>query len=262
MTDLKGRTALVTGASAGLGVEFARELARRGAGLVLVARREERLRALARELEGDARVSVAVSVRDLSRADERRALFEELEGRGTAVDLLVNNAGFGLHGPFLELPWEREREMLELDVVALVELTKRFARPMVTRGWGRILQVSSIGAYQPSPTYASYAAAKAFVLNFGEALRYELRGTGVSCTVVSPGVTDTEFLAVAGQRPSAYQRAVMMRPDAVARDAVRAMLRGRATVVPGFLNAVTACFTTRLMPRATAAAVAARLMRS
>jgi short-subunit dehydrogenase len=262
MKELQGKTALVTGASSGLGVEFARELAGRGADVVLVARREERLRALAEELARDAGVGVAISPRDLARPEERLALFEELERRGTAVDVLVNNAGFGLFGPFLDLAWEKEQQMLELDVLALVDLTKRFARPMAARGWGRILQVSSVGAYQPTPTYASYAAAKSFVLNFGEALRHELRGTGVSCTVVSPGATRTEFFEVSGQRLAPYHRAMMMGADQVAKAAVNGLLAGRATVVPGRLNALTACLTARVMPRNAAAALAARLMKA
>jgi len=162
--------------------------------------------------------------------------------------VLVNNAGFGIYGPFLDTPWERDREMLELLVIALAHLTKLFAADMRARGFGRVLQVASIGAFQPSPTYAAYSAAKAFVQSFGEALACELRGSGVTVTVVSPGVTDTEFFAVSGQRRSLFQRLTIMPSAKVARIGIRALERGKPLVVPGFLNAATA-FSMRLLPR-------------
>src|SRR5512134_3252055 len=190
MSELRGRWALVTGASSGIGADFARELAARGMHLVLVARREERLRALAEELERAHGVRTRVIAADLAKPDAPRALHERLRGEGVAVDVLVNNAGFGVYGAFLDVPWEREREMIELDVVALLHLTKLFARDMRERGFGRVLEVASIGAFQPSPTYAAYSAAKAFVQSFGEALACELRGSGVTVTTISPGVTD------------------------------------------------------------------------
>ncbi len=250
----------MTGASSGIGIELARELARLGADLVLVARRGDRLRALAEEIGRSFGVRATVEARDLSQPGERRALVEALEARGTAVDVLVNDAGFGMHGAFIDIPWEREREEIEVDVVALVELTKSFAKPMVARGFGRILQVASTVAYQPSPGFAIYGAAKAFVLSFGEALRYELRGTGVTCTVVSPGITQTEFFGVAGQRTSSlYYRTFMMRPADVARVAVRALLRGKRAVVPGRLNALGAWLAAHLSRRF-ATWVAARIL--
>ncbi|HEX2484649.1 MAG TPA: SDR family oxidoreductase [Myxococcota bacterium] len=255
MADLHGRCALVTGASSGLGVDFARELARRGARLVLVARREPRLRALADELAKETGVEVRVEAVDLADPGAREALADRLAAERVEVDVLVNNAGFGVYGPFLDIPWERERQMLELDVAAVVHLTKLFAQGMVARGRGWILQVASIGAYQPSPTYASYSAAKAFVLSFGEALSFELRHTGVKVTVVSPGVTATEFLRVSGQSPSLYQRLAMMRSADVARAGVRAMLKGRPSVVPGLVNKVPA-FLMRLTPRRLQARIA------
>jgi short-subunit dehydrogenase len=255
MTDLQGRCALVTGASSGLGADFARELAARGCRLVLAARREERLRALAEELRAAHGVEARVEAVDLADGAAREALQARLLAAGLEVDVLVNNAGFGVFGEFLAIPWERERQMLELDVVALVHLTKLFAPGMVARGRGWILQVASIGAYQPTPTYASYSAAKAFVLSFGEALAFELRRTGVRVTVVSPGVTATEFLQVAGQRTALYQRLAMMQSPAVARAGVRAMLRGTPSTVPGLVNKVPA-FLMRLTPRRLQARVA------
>ena len=255
MSDLHGRCALVTGASSGLGADFARELAGRGCRLVLAARREDRLRALAEELRAAHGVEVRIEAVDLADGAAREALHERLRAAGVEVDVLVNNAGFGVFGEFLSIPWERERQMLELDVVALVHLTKLFAASMASRGRGWILEVASIGAYQPTPTYATYSAAKAFVLSFGEALAFELRGTGVAVTVVSPGVTATEFLQVSGQKTTLYQRLAMMKSPDVARAGIRALERGRPSTVPGLVNKVPA-FLMRLTPRRLQARIA------
>jgi short-subunit dehydrogenase len=259
MDDIRGRWALVTGASSGLGADFARDLAARGANVVMVARREEPMKALAAELERDHGVATRVLPFDLAAPDAPVALAERLRADGVAVDVLVNNAGFGVFGPFLEIPWEREREMLMLDVVALVHLTKIFAADMAKRGTGWILQVASIGAFQPTPTYASYSAAKSFVLSFGEAIAHELRPKGVRVCTVCPGVTATGFLAAAGQSPTLYQRMMMMQSPAVVRSAVKAMLRGRTSVTPGASNAF-AAFSMRFTPRRAQAAIAKAAM--
>lgn len=259
MSELRGRWALVTGASSGLGADFARELAGRGCHVVLVARREEPMKALAASLESAHGVETRVVALDLAPPGAPPALAERLRGEGIAVDVLVNNAGFGVFGPFLEIPWERERQMLELDVVALVHLTKVFAREMAARGRGWILQVASIGAFQPTPTYATYSAAKSFVLSFGEAIAHELRPQGVRVCTVCPGVTATEFLAVAGQKITLYQRLMMMQSPAVVRSAVRALLRGKTSVTPGIGNAVSA-FSMRFTPRRLQAAIASAAM--
>ncbi len=260
-TPLKGRRALVTGASSGLGVDFARQLASWGTNLVLVARRETELRAVAQDIAAKSPVDVEIVACDLSERDAPARLHKDLTARGKSVDVLVNNAGFGLFGKFLEIPWERERNMLELDIVTLVHMTKLFAADMATRGFGYLLQVASIGAFQPTPTYASYAAAKSFVLSFGEAIHHELSGTGVSCTVLSPGVTATEFLKVSGQKATPYQRLVMMKSEDVARIGLEAMLRRTPSVVPGLVNAMSAQ-ATRFMPRRMATAVAHLVMKN
>lgn len=259
-TVLKGKRALVTGASNGLGADFARQLAEMGAHLVLVARREELLVQLKQEIQGRFPVDVDVVAMDLSTPDAPTRLHDQLRAQGREVDVLINNAGFGLHGAFLDIPWERERNMLELDILALVHLTKLFAADMASRRFGFVLQVASIGAYQATPSYATYAAAKAFVLSFGEALAEELRASNVRCTVLSPGVTATEFLQVSGQTPTAYQRLAMMESPDVVRIGLKAMLAGRASLVPGRVNALMA-WGNRLMPRRISAIVAGRLMR-
>ncbi len=260
-TVLRGKTALVTGASSGLGVDFARELARRGCDLILVARREDRLRAVQQEIRQACGVNVENIPLDLAAPGAADALYRRTAGSGRVVDVLVNNAGFGLYGQHMSVPWEKEAEMLHLDMIVVAQLTKLFGKDMQARNFGYILLVSSIGGYQPSPTYASYSAAKSFVLSLGEALNYELRKTGVGVTVVSPGVTATEFLKVAGQRTSLYQRLMMMKSEDVARIGIGAMLRRRPSIVPGFLNALMV-WANRLVPRRTSAAVSEILMKS
>jgi hypothetical protein len=259
MSDIRGLRALVTGASSGLGADFARVLAGKGCHLVLVARREDRLKALEQEITGCHDVQVQVVPMDLGTPEGPAALHARTRGLGLEIDILVNNAGFGVWGPFLEIPWERERQMLELDILSLVHLTKLYGQDMAARRRGWILQVASIGAFQPSPTYASYSAAKAFVLSFGEAVAYELRSSGVRVSVLSPGVTETEFLDVAGQKRSLYQRMAMMDSPRVARSGIEALLRGRSSFVPGLVNKVPA-FLMRFTPRQLAAALASWTM--
>ncbi|HSQ01057.1 MAG TPA: SDR family oxidoreductase [Candidatus Dormibacteraeota bacterium] len=259
MNVLHGRTALVTGASSGLGLDFATILAERGCNLVLVARREDRLRTLAEQLVAQHGVRVDTVAMSLSPLGAAQELYDRIRGMNLAIDVLINNAGFGIWGPFAQVPWEREEEMLRLDIVALVHLTKLFVRDMLERNRGWILQVSSIGAYQPSPTYATYSAAKAFVLSFGEALSYELRGTNVKVSVLSPGVTETEFLDVAGQARTLYQRLSIMPSRPVAEIGIEAMLRGKPSKVAGVMNAF-AAWSLRFMPRRWQAAMASVAM--
>lgn len=253
--QLRGRTALVTGASSGLGVDFARELAARGAGLALVARRGELLRGHAEELAARYGAKVAIFPMDLAERDAPRHLYDRLNDAGLSIDILINNAGFGIYGRFADTDWERERAMLEVDIVALVHMTKLFLGDMLARNYGYILQVASIAAYQPAPLYAGYGGAKAFVRNFGEALGYELRPTAVRCTVLSPGFTATEFARVAGQQATLYQRLTTMRSAQVARIGIEAMLKGRSSAVPGLANRLGALLP-RILPRRANAAIA------
>lgn len=256
---LQGKTALVTGASSGLGVDFARQLAALGCHLILVARRADRLHAVAQEVAQQYGVETSVIAMDLGEADAGQRLYDTVKAQGKTVDVLINNAGFGIHGKFITIPWQREKSMLELDILAVVHLTKLFLPEMLARNFGYILQVASNGAYQPIPTYATYAAAKSFVLHFGEALSYELRKTNVRCTVLSPGITATEFLAVSGQRSTLYQRLTMSDSPMVVRQGLQAMLAGRPSVVPGFIHALLA-WSNRLVPRRLSAAIGYRFM--
>ena len=260
-TQLRGQTALVTGASSGLGVDFAAGLAARGADLVLTARRVDKLQALADTLRADHGVEVRVEPADLSRADERERLAQTLEQAGVAVDLLINNAGFGVFGDFREVDWEPTERMLQLDIVALTHLTRLFVNPMVERGRGRIMLVASTGAFQPSPGYAAYSAAKAYVLSFGHALHFELRHTEVTCTTVCPGVTATEFLQVSGQRKTWYHKATMMSSPKVAELGLKRMLDGGPEIVTGWMNALNA-FQMRFLSRPLMARIAWLVMRN
>lgn len=253
--------ALITGASSGFGRDFAHSLAARGHDLVLVARREPLMRELADNLTAEYGIEVVVDPCDLTEPGAAAALKARLDARGIDVELLVNNAGFGLFGSFLEQPLARIEEMLRLNVIALTELTHHFGRDMAGRGAGRILLVSSISGYQATPTYAAYAASKAFVLLFGEALHEELRAKGVNVTVLSPGVSATAFLDVSGQRTTLYQRLVMMRSQAVVDIALRALDDQRASIVPGWINTLTT-WSLRLFPRILQRRVAHALMRN
>lgn len=261
MGALAGKTALVTGASSGIGVDFARELAREGARLVLVARREDLLKNVQAEIKAAHNVEVTLVPQDLGSADGPRQLYDKLKQQNIVVDVLVNNAGFGLFGMELDIPWEKTQQMLQLDIVALTHLTKLFARDMVKRRNGYLLQVASIGAYQPSPTYAAYSAAKSYVRSFSQALNFELRGSGVSSTVISPGVTASEFLKVSGQKQTWFHKATMMSAAEVARIGVQAMLKRRYSVVPGFMNWLTTLFTF-ITPDPVNAAVTYRAMKN
>jgi short-subunit dehydrogenase len=258
---LAGKTALVTGASSGLGADFARQLAARGCGLILVARRMERLQELQAEILASYQVPVECLAMDLTEPNAPQKVYDRLKAGKRTVDVLVNNAGYGLFGEFLETPWERIHQMLELDMVALTHLTRLFLPEMVRRNRGYILNVASTGAFQPTPTYAAYSAAKSYVLSLSEALHYELRKTNVKCTVLCPGVTRTEFFAVAGQAMTAYQRLTAMDSARVARIGINAMLKGRSSVVAGWINALFA-WGTHFLPSQSLAAASSRLMKN
>jgi hypothetical protein len=233
--DLRGSTALVTGASAGIGREIARVLARDVDALVLVARRQQRLDDLAAELRAaHPRLRVLVRAVDLLDRAATGAMLDGLEREGVAVDVLVNNAGFGDYGPFEEAAWNKLEAMLELDVVTATFVLHRVAARMVARGRGAILDVGSIAGMFPSPGLAVYAASKAYVNLLTEALHAELAPKGVSVTAVCPGPVPTEFQDVAGTRdhnplPKAFHI------DAVqcAEEAVAALKAGRGRVIPG-----------------------------
>ena len=202
----RGTTALISGASSGLGEEFARQFAVRGANVVLIARREERLRELADRLHRDHRVTATPIALDLARADAASELRRELDDRGLGIQSLINNAGFGMKGPFVDADPARIAEMVQVNVASVVALTREFLPDLVRTGHGALVSVASTGAYQPCPNMAVYGATKAFVLSFTEALAYETRETGLSVLTVSPGATRTEFFDVVGRSDAAVGR--------------------------------------------------------
>jgi len=231
-------TALVTGASSGIGVAIARELAAKGHALILVARREERLRSLATELADQHGVSTEVIACDLSDPAERDRLVEQVNRGGRVVEVLVNNAGFGSRGRFASNDPDRMVGMVRLNVEAVVELTSRFLGGMVERGRGSIINISSTSAFQPLPGAAVYAASKSFVLSFSEAIRTELRGTGVGVTAVCPGPVKTEFTDAAGMSgiEDSTPDAIWMTPEEIGVAAVDGAAADKRVVVPGALN--------------------------
>jgi hypothetical protein len=227
--------ALVTGASSGFGEAFARQLRARGHRLILVARRTDRLLALQKELGGED--AAVVITADLVAPGRIATLLTDLETRGLEVDLLVNNAGFGLTTPFLEQPRERVQEMIDLNVKAVVELTLGLLPGMVKRGRGAVINVSSVAAFQPVPYMGVYGATKAFILSFTEAIAHELRGTGVSLQALCPGATATEFLEVSKTHSGLLvNRLPMLRPEEVVEASLRGLDRGKLRVIPGFAN--------------------------
>ncbi|MGZ8283565.1 MAG: SDR family NAD(P)-dependent oxidoreductase [Allosphingosinicella sp.] len=235
---------LITGASAGLGAEFARQCAARGEDLVLVARRRDRLDALNAAIGGRAHVLVA----DLSLPDAAVGLVNAVEAEGLAIATLINNAGFGLAGRFAQLPLERQREMIDLNIRTLTELCRLVLPAMLERRAGAILNIASTAAFQPGPNMAVYYATKAFVLSFTEALHHELKATGVRVSALCPGPTATEFGEVAGVNSPMLSRFTAPAPGVV-RAGLRGLDRNKAVVVPGLANKASSQ-ASRLLPRA------------
>ena len=242
----KEKTALITGASSGIGAAFARKLAEAGTHLILVARSEEKLRTLAIQLANQHAIRAEVIVADLSRAGAARAVFEETQQRGLTVDMLINNAGFGTYGPFETLDAEREQQEIMLNVATLVDLTHHFLPVMAARRQGIIINVASLAAFQPIPYMAVYAATKAFVLSFSEALWGEYRTKGVRILALCPGETSTEFFDVVGPQYSTASK--METPEQVVQTGLRALEQGRSSVVSGRQNAFIAN-SSRFFPR-------------
>lgn len=232
-------TALVTGASGGIGEEFARLLAANGIHVVLLARSGDKLAALAAELSRAHSITAAVLAQDLAAPDAVDRVDAELRARGTEVDILINNAGFATYGPFIETPPAEEARLLQVNVVALTMLTKKLLPAMILRRRGRVLNVASTAAFQPGPWMAVYYASKAYVLSFSEALTAETDGTGVTVTCLCPGLTNTGFQDRAEMRDSKLldTMAAMTARD-VARAGYEGMMAGQAVVIPGFRNKI------------------------
>jgi short-subunit dehydrogenase len=264
-TDGKGtngnrakKTALVTGASSGLGLELAQLFAVDGHDVVLVARRKPELEALAARLVAERGVAAHVIPADLADAAAPERLVAELGRRGLEIEFLVNNAGFGARGPFTTLDLRRQLDMVQVNIASLVHLTGLLVPGMIARKSGRILNLGSTAGFQPGPGMAVYYATKAFVNSFTEALAFELRGTGVTATLSCPGATETEFGAVANNGKTKLFKAGAMKAAPVAAAAYRAMMAGKVSLVHGARNKLI-IQSQRLAPRAAVRAVAARL---
>ena len=253
-------SALITGASAGIGESFAYALGREKYNLVLVARREDRLKAVAEESIRRGAASATIIQADLSECNAAMMVFERIESQRLTIDLLINNAGFGTRGRFDQLPLGRELEEIDLNVAALVALTRLFLPQMVERRSGAIINVASTAAFQAVPYMATYAATKAFVVSFSQALSTEIAGTGVNVMALCPGPTRTEFQQVAGTKVVRMPSFAYMDADTVVAQALAAARRGRSLYVNGAINAAMAG-AVRLAPRALVNWIAAGMFR-
>jgi short-subunit dehydrogenase len=246
--EKSSETTLITGASSGIGQHLAREFARHGHPLVIVAPVEPELTALAESLEREFRVTVRPIAADLTRENSPELIFDEVAQSGSTIDILVNNAGLGQRGKFWENPAERDIAMIRLNIEAVVRLTRLFLPPMLERRRGRILNTASVAGFEPGPNLAVYHATKAFVLSLSESLATELQGTGVTLTALCPGPTDTDFFPKADMVDSpAFQKANLMPPQPVAEAAYEALMTGERIIVPGAMNKAMVA-TRRLLP--------------
>ena len=257
-------TALVTGASGGLGEEMARLLAQRGIHLLLVAHSEDRLQVLADELSAAHNIQAQIMALDLSDPGAAAEVQRECEYRQLEIDFLINNAGFATYGEFAHSDLGEQLDMLQVNVTALTELTRRFLPGMLERGRGRIMNVASTAAFMPGPLMAVYYASKAYVLSFSEAVNEELRGTGVRVTALCPGPTETGFQARAELEKSRIlsgpSRLSMLSAHEVARQGIEAMLRGEAVHVAGTVNKMQT-WLPRLLPRSVMPGIIGRVQR-
>jgi uncharacterized protein len=243
------KTALITGASLGLGLEFAKNFARDGHNLVLVARSLNKLEAIAADIRQQYGVTVTVMGKDLSNMDEVQSVYDTLQAQGIHIDYLVNNAGFGDFAYFHEAEYAKLENMIDLNIKSLTKLSHLFVKPMLAKKYGKIMNVASTAAFQPGPTMAVYYATKAYVLYLGEAMSNELEGTGVTVTMLCPGATETGFQAAADLGESKLVKGKKL-PTAqeVADYGYRHMMKGSMTVVHGLMNRINA-LAPRFLPR-------------
>jgi uncharacterized protein len=255
------KPALITGASSGIGAILAELFAKDGHDVVLVARNTEKLAALAERLQSQFSIGTYVLSADLAKPEAAQSMFDDLARRGVTVDFLVNNAGFGTNGDFLDLPLDKELEMIQVNITALVQLCHVFGTSMRQRGFGRILNIASTAGFQPGPYMATYYASKAFVISFSEALAYELEASKVTVTCCCPGATATAFAERSGSSSAKmFNSPMVAKPEAVALHAYRAMLAGRRVTVHGALNRI-GTLSVRFAPRSLAVSIAATLNR-
>ena len=248
MNAANSETVLITGASSGIGLELAKCFAADGCRLILLARNTEALEALAGELRRTCQIETLVLTADLSRPETPARVFKELQGRGIAVDLLVNNAGFGAQGRFAGLPLQRQLEIIQVNITALTELTGLFLPVMIERRHGGVLNVGSVAGFLPGPGMAVYYATKAYVLSFTEALAEELVGTGLTATALCPGPTTSNFSKIARGPKRRRLKTAKMSPQTVAGYGHRAFRAGKSVAIPGWRNRFLT-FLIRIIPR-------------
>lgn len=241
MKENNQKTVLITGASNGFGLEFAKLFAKDGYNLVLVARSKDRLEKLGYSLQDEHQLNqVCIVQSDLSRPESAQEIYDQLKQRGIKIDVLVNNAGAGVHGFFHETEMERELEIIQLNITSVVQLTKLFLKNMVDRNEGKILNLASIVSFMPSPLMAVYAASKSFVLSFTEALQNELKDTNITVTALCPGASDTYFFKRADAEKSRAANGPLSSPEDVAKDGYDALMKGESRIVSGVMNKVQA----------------------
>ncbi|MHA1473666.1 MAG: SDR family NAD(P)-dependent oxidoreductase [Promethearchaeota archaeon] len=252
--------ALITGASSGIGYELANIFAMNGTNVVLVARSEKKLIDLAKILEESHNIKTIVITKDLSKVDAALEVYNELKEKNINVEYLINNAGYGIWGNFHETEWEIENQMLNLNIMALTQFTKLYAKDMVKNGSGKILNLGTTGAFQPTPLMSMYCASKAYVLSFSEGIANELKGTGVSVTVLCPGATSTGFSNKADMVDSTlFKWRKPATAESVAKFGYKAMMKGKITIIHGFINRFFA-FSMRLIPRKMAPKISRKFM--
>jgi hypothetical protein len=234
------KTALITGASKGIGFELARIHASRGDNLILVARNKNKLDELKRELEKKYAINVYTIGKDLSLRSSAREVYDDVKRNGISVDYLINNAGFGDFGLFADCDWDKQEKMINLNITALIHLTRLFLPGMIEKEEGKILNMASTAAFQPGPTMSVYFASKAFVLSFSEAINNEVRDKGITVTALCPGSTDTNFHAIVLDDPKLVKYRKMASPKEVAEYGYRAMMKGKPLAIQGFKNSLMA----------------------
>lgn len=252
-------TALITGASNGIGLELAKIHAANGHHLILVARSINKLEELKQQLEQQHHIQVHILQQDLAQPDAARQVYEQVKAKGLRVDYLINNAGFGDFGLFVETDWNKEAQMIQLNITTLTQLTKLFVQDMVKQGSGKVMNVASTAAFQPGPTMAVYYATKAYVLHFSEAIDNELREQGVTVTALCPGATESGFQAAAAMEESALVKGRKL-PSAkeVAEFGFKAMMKGKPVAIHGWRNYVLAN-SVRFLPRSWVVKVARKV---
>jgi short-subunit dehydrogenase len=248
MNRLTGKTALITGASSGIGETMARQLAALNCPLILVARRTDRLESLKSELEQQHSIQVITISIDLSVPGSAQALYDQCQEQGLQVDILINNAGFAKHGQMLDIPLAVHQEMMQLMVVTLTELSYLFGQDMKQRQSGYIMLVSSLLGFLPGPQFATYSAIKAYALNLADSLVREFKPQGIHITALCPGGTATEFMDVSGQKIEGLRNLAIMPSETVARSGLKALAKGQGNVVPGLLYKLSV-IGLRLVPR-------------